>query len=94
MAMWQVFTRILLTALDGLGILVQPNYIVYDDIVAGKLVPVLNDWDLPNLQINIAFASRKHLSAKVRSFIDFMVQEFDASEYERKWTSYLGLRTA
>lgn len=78
-------------ALDGLGILVQPNYIVYDDIVAGRLVPVLNDWDLPRLQINIAFASRKHLSAKVRSFIDFMVDEFEQNACERKWTSYMSL---
>ena len=81
-------------ALDGLGILVQPNYIVYDDIVAGRLVPVLNDWDLPRLQINIAFASRKHLSAKVRSFIDFMVDEFEQNAYERKWTSYMGQNSA
>lgn len=80
-------------ALDGLGILVQPSYIVYDDVVAGRLVPVLDDWDLPRLQINIAFASRRHLSAKVRSFIDFMVAEFDQHEYERKWTSYLGLHS-
>ena len=81
-------------ALDGLGILVQPSYIVYDDIVAGRLVPVLNDWDLPRLQINIAYPNRKHLSARVRSFIDFMVDEFARHEYERKWTSYLGLRGA
>lgn len=79
-------------ALHGLGILVQPSYIVYDDIVAGRLVPVLNDWDLPRIQINIAYPSRKHLSAKVRSFIDFMVDEFARNDYERKWTSYLGLR--
>jgi DNA-binding transcriptional LysR family regulator len=81
-------------ALEGLGILVQPSYIVYDDIVAGRLVPVLNDWDLPRLQINIAYPNRKHLSARVRSFIDFMVDEFARHEYERKWTSYLGLRGA
>jgi DNA-binding transcriptional LysR family regulator len=81
-------------ALDGLGILVQPSYIVYDDIVAGRLIPLLNEWDLPRLQINIAFPSKKYLSAKVRSFIDFMVDEFDHCEYERKWTSYLGLRSA
>ena len=31
-------------ALDGLGILIQPTYILYDDIVAGRLVPVLDDW--------------------------------------------------
>ncbi|MEY5100089.1 MAG: hypothetical protein RJA36_2808 [Pseudomonadota bacterium] len=81
-------------ALDGMGILVQPSYIVYDDIVAGRLVPVLNDWDLPRLQINIAYPSRKYLSAKVRSFIDFMVDEFARNDYERKWTSFMGLRGA
>ncbi len=73
-------------ALDGLGILIQPTYIVYDDIVAGRLVPILDDWDLPRLTINLAYPSRKHLSAKVRSFIDFMVDHFARMDYERKWT--------
>lgn len=76
-------------ALNGLGILVQPSYILYDDVVAGRLVPVLNDWDLPRLSINIAYPSRKHLSAKVRSFINFMVDEFAANDYERKWTGQM-----
>lgn len=34
-----------LLAHDGIGILIQPKYIVYEDIVAGRLVPVLDDWD-------------------------------------------------
>ena len=73
-------------ALDGMGILIQPSYIIYDDIVAGRLVPVLEDWDLPHLTINLAYPSRKHLSAKVRAFIDFMAQHFEKMDYERKWT--------
>ena len=73
-------------ALDGLGILVQPSYIVYDDIVAGRLVPVLDDWDLPRLTVNLAYPSRKHLSAKVRTFIDFVAAHFVKMDYERKWT--------
>jgi len=77
-------------ALDGMGILIQPTYILYDDIVAGRLVPVLEDWDLPRLTINLAFPSRNHLSAKVRTFIDFLVGEFDRMQYERKWTARLG----
>lgn len=77
-------------ALDGLGILVQPTYILYDDIVAGRLVPVLDDWDLPRLTINLAYPSRKHLSAKVRTFIDFMVEHFARMDYERKWTGRFG----
>ncbi len=76
-------------ALDGLGILIQPTYILYDDIVAGRLVPVLEDWDLPRLTINLAYPSRKHLSAKVRTFIDFVVEHFSAMDYENKWTGPL-----
>ncbi|MDP3083335.1 MAG: LysR family transcriptional regulator [Rubrivivax sp.] len=74
-------------ALGHLGILVQPRYIVHDDIVAGRLVPVLADWDLPRLTINLAYQSRQHLPAKVRCFIDFIVEHFRKMDYERKWTS-------
>lgn len=78
-------------ALDGLGILVQPAYIVYEDMVAGRLVPVLDDWDLPRLTINLAYPSRKHLSAKVRTFIDFMAEHFARMNYEQKWTGRFGV---
>lgn len=77
-------------ALDGLGILIQPSYIIHEDIVAGRLVPVLDDWELPRLNINLAYPSRKHLSAKVRAFIDFMVEHFDSAGYESKWTQHYG----
>jgi DNA-binding transcriptional LysR family regulator len=73
-------------ALDGMGILIQPSYIVYDDIVAGRLVPMLDDWDLPRITVNLAYPSRKHLSAKVRTFIDFMAAHFEKMDYERKWS--------
>lgn len=78
-------------ALDGLGILVQPTYILYDDIVAGRLVPVLDEWDLPHLAINLAYPSRKHLSAKVRTFIDFIAEHFAKMNYEQKWTGRFGV---
>jgi DNA-binding transcriptional LysR family regulator len=78
-------------ALNGLGVIVQPTYIVQDDLMQGRFVPVLDDWDLPHLMINIAYPSRKHLSAKVRSFVDFMVDQFARNDFERKWTSRLGV---
>ncbi len=78
-------------ALDGMGILVQPTYILYDDIVAGRLVPVLDEWDLPRLTINLAYPSRRHLTAKVRTFIDFMAEYFVKMEFERKWTGRFGI---
>jgi DNA-binding transcriptional LysR family regulator len=74
-------------ALDGMGILVQPKYIVYDDIARGALVPVLDHWDLPRLTMNFAFQTRAHMPAKVRLFMDAMLERFKVNEFERHWTS-------
>ena len=57
----------------------------------GRLVSVLDDWDLPQLSVNIAFQSRRHMSAKVRTFIDFLVAHFDRMDYHRKWTAFDGV---
>ncbi len=57
-------------ALAGLGLLIQPLYIVQSDISAGKLVPVLMDWELPLLTMNIAYQNRVRLPAKIRVFSD------------------------
>jgi DNA-binding transcriptional LysR family regulator len=48
---------------------------------------LLEDWDLPRLTINLAYPNRKHLSAKVRTFVDFMAERFLAQGFERKWTT-------
>lgn len=74
-------------ALNGMGILVQPKYIVCDDLRAGRLVPVLDDWDLPRLTMNIAFQTRNHMPVKVRLFIDALLERFQKHEYERHWTT-------
>lgn len=75
-------------ALSGMGILVQPKYIVYDDLVAGRLISILDEWNLPQLSVNVAFQSRRHMSAKVRTFVDFLVEYFERMDYKRKWTSF------
>ncbi len=72
--------------LNGLGILIQPVYIIHDDVVAGRLIPVLDDWDLPRLKINLAYPNRKYVPSKVRVFIDYLVEHFDSMDYERRWT--------
>ena len=74
-------------ALDGLGILAQPTYIIHDDLKAGRLVRVLDDWDLPRLTMNIAFPTKAHLPAKVRLFIEFLIARFREEDYERHWNA-------
>jgi DNA-binding transcriptional LysR family regulator len=53
--------------------------------VAGRLVPVLTEWELSRLTMNIAYPTRRHLPAKVRAFVDFLVEQFEAQEFERRW---------
>lgn len=62
-----------LAALSGAGMLFQPQFIVGDDIAAGRLVRVLPDWQSAEFGVYAIYPSRKHLSAKVRTFVDFMV---------------------
>ena len=74
-------------AIRHLGILLQPMYIIDDDVVAGRLVPVLAEWELQRLTINVAYPTRRHLPAKVRCFVDFLVEQFAANDFERRWTA-------
>lgn len=61
-------------ALAGMGIVLQPDFVVGEDIVAGRLVPVLPGWSVPPIGIHAVYASRSHLAPKVRSFIDYLVE--------------------
>jgi DNA-binding transcriptional LysR family regulator len=61
-----------LAALSGAGILFQPHFIVGDDLATGRLVQLLPGWQSAELGVYAVYPSRKHLSAKVRTFVDFL----------------------
>lgn len=65
-----------LGALDGVGIIRQPLFLIGDDLRAGRLVEVLKDYRSQELGIYALYPSRKHLSAKVRVFVDFLAETF------------------
>ncbi|MFD1624123.1 LysR family transcriptional regulator [Azospirillum griseum] len=72
-------------ALEGLGILIQPAYILHADLKAGRLVRVLPDWELPRLVMNLVFPSRTHLPARTRLFINALVEHFAQNNFEAEW---------
>ncbi|MDO1583253.1 LysR family transcriptional regulator [Rhizobium oryzicola] len=76
---------LLRAALNNMGIVVQPAYIVHDELKAGRLVPVLPDWQLHPLTMNIAFPTRNHLPARTRLFIDALVRYVREKDLERVW---------
>jgi hypothetical protein len=63
-------------ALLGMGIAILPSYLIGNDTTRGKLVRLLSDYRLPQVEINVAYPSRRHLPAKVRTFIDHLVEHF------------------
>jgi DNA-binding transcriptional LysR family regulator len=62
-------------ALAGAGIIWQPTFLIGADLRAGRLVPLLPDFHLPDIDVLAVYPSRRHLSAKVRVMIDFLAAE-------------------
>ncbi|MBV8032903.1 MAG: LysR family transcriptional regulator [Betaproteobacteria bacterium] len=63
-------------AAHGAGIVFEPAFIVGPFVRAGRLVPLLQDFEPAPVPIYAVYPSRKHLSAKVRLFVDFLVATY------------------
>jgi DNA-binding transcriptional LysR family regulator len=63
-------------AARGAGVVFEPAFIVGPEVRAGRLVPLLQDFEPAPVPIYAVYPSRKHLSAKVRLFVDFLVASF------------------
>ena len=60
-------------AIAGLGVILQPDFLLEQALADGRLVRVLPDWEVPPIGIFAVYTSRSHLAPKVRSFIDYLV---------------------
>ena len=60
-------------AIAGMGVILQPDFLLEDALADGRLVRVLPEWDVPAIGIFAVYTSRSHLAPKVRSFIDYLV---------------------
>jgi|HigsolmetaAR203D_1030402.scaffolds.fasta_scaffold00272_21 DNA-binding transcriptional LysR family regulator len=77
-------------ALAGLGLAIQPTFIVGADIEAGLLEPVLLDHPPPTVTIHAVYPHGRHLSAKVRCFVDFLAERFGPDPYWDRWLRRTG----
>jgi DNA-binding transcriptional LysR family regulator len=69
-------------AIAGAGLALLPLFAIFDPLAAGALMPLLPDYQTPELEIVAVYPHRRHVSAKVRAFIDMLVERF-ASEQHR-----------
>ncbi|MBN5110175.1 substrate binding domain-containing protein, partial [Stenotrophomonas maltophilia] len=61
-------------AIAGMGVILQPDFLLEDALADGRLVRVLPEWEAAPIGIFAVYTSRSHLAPKVRSFIDHLVE--------------------
>ncbi|WP_144640201.1 LysR family transcriptional regulator [Bordetella genomosp. 13] len=60
--------------LAGLGVLWLPDYMAKGPVARRELVPLFEDWRMDPMPMYVAFPPNRHVSAKLRVFIDWMVE--------------------
>ncbi|WP_169545655.1 LysR family transcriptional regulator [Sneathiella aquimaris] len=68
-------------AVEGCGLVFGPTFIVWKDIQAGSLIPVLQEYEYLELGAFAVYPQTRFLSARVRQFIDFLVDYFGPEPY-------------
>jgi DNA-binding transcriptional LysR family regulator len=73
-------------AIAGNGVVFLPTDIIGADLAAGRLQP-LAQFQPIEMKIYALYPTRRHLSAKVRTFVDFLAERFGPDPY---WDSWMG----
>ncbi|MET1084540.1 MAG: LysR substrate-binding domain-containing protein [Burkholderiales bacterium] len=60
--------------LAGLGVMVVPQFMVEAALTDGRLVTLLEDWATDPLPLYVMYPQNRHLSAKVRAFVDWVAE--------------------
>lgn len=65
--------------LNGMGIAQMVAFVVQPYIAAGRLERVLEDWCVDPMPVQVVYPQNRHLSAKVRAFVEWVAEQFDAT---------------
>ncbi|MDT7833866.1 LysR family transcriptional regulator [Aquabacterium sp. OR-4] len=79
-------------ALHGLGVAGLPSFVIEDALLEGALERVLPAWRLFSLTLWAALPTRKHLPARTRVFLDFLLQAFGGEDRD-PWLAAAGCET-
>ena len=65
----------------------MPTYMVGLDINAGRLEPVLEEFEPPKRPIYAVYLHRQNLTAKVSTFVDFLYDLYQPAPYWDEWAN-------
>jgi len=68
-------------AVNGLGVTVQPSFIVHRELADGRLQTILDAWPIPSESMYAVFPPGRYQSRRVRELADFLVGRFGDEPY-------------
>jgi len=75
-------TVLLSAALQGMGVALQPTYLVSEILQRGELVQLLPQWQAKTMNIYALYSSRKYQPPAVRALIDHLVAFFSCGQWQ------------
>jgi DNA-binding transcriptional LysR family regulator len=69
--------------LAGVGFAVLPAFLCTDDLAQGRLVRALEGWSAGETVAHLVYPSHRHLAARVRAFVDLVVERLPAFPIHR-----------
>ena len=69
-------TAYMTAGLQGLGLIQMASYMIEPMLASGQMELALEDWTSTPLPINVVYPQNRHLSAKVRVFVEWMADLF------------------
>jgi len=64
----------LAAGLAGMGVLCLPHYMAKPHLARGEILPLFEDWALEPMPLYLAFHPSRHVSVKLRVFIDWVIE--------------------
>jgi DNA-binding transcriptional LysR family regulator len=68
----------------GLGIIQAPTFMAHQHLLSGALRPILTDWTPGVIPLHIVYPPNRHMSNKLRVFVDWIADLFATNELMRR----------
>ena len=68
-------------AVAGEGVLIEPRFIIHENLRDGTLVEILSDYQWPQLTAYAVYPPTRHLSVRVRALVNFLLERYKGKPY-------------
>ena len=68
----------------GLGIIQAPTFMAHQHLLSGALRSILTDWTPGVIPLHIVYPPNRHMSNKLRVFVDWIADLFATNEFMRR----------